>query len=120
MSKIPVSSYLGLLSRAEVFDDESGASQSFSTFPIESPGVTVGLWTCKRFKFEKYTQENDEICLIVRGRVRLKTDTSSLECSRGDICSLRRGDEVVWEILDDCVKLYITFENGKNVTRSKL
>ncbi len=66
-------------------------------------GATRGSWRVR------YTEH--ELCVLTAGRVRLVADSGASETfGPGDAFVIPAGFSGVWEVLEDCVKLYAIFE----------
>ena len=66
-------------------------------------GATRGSWRVR------YTEH--ELCVLTAGRVRLVADSGVAESfGPGDAFVIPAGFSGIWEVLEDCTKLYAIFE----------
>ncbi len=67
-----------------------------SNWPIWEHGVDKFPW--------RYDEQ--EICYILQGKVRVKTSTETIEFGAGDLVTFPKGLECEWEILEPVKKHY--------------
>lgn len=75
-----------------------------------APGdpTRLGIWACTQGMFE-CTELGNELQTILSGRLRLTgPDGVTQEFGPGDSIYTRKGDRVVWDILEDVVKVFFT------------
>ena len=70
----------------------------------------LGIWACTEGAFE-CTELGNELQTILTGRLRLTgPDGVTREFGPGDSIYTNKGDRVVWDILEDVVKVFFTAE----------
>ncbi len=68
----------------------------------------LGIWSCTAGAFE-CTELGDELQTIQRGRLKLtRIGGESIEFGPGDSIFTRKGERVVWDILEDVTKVFFT------------
>ncbi len=69
----------------------------------------LGLWACTEGAFE-CTELGDELQTILSGRLTLtRVGGESIECGPGDSIFTRKGERVVWDVHEDVVKVFFTY-----------
>lgn len=70
----------------------------------------MGVWACTAGAFE-CVERGDELQTILQGRVRIvRTDGTSSEFGPGDSFFTRKGERVVWDVLEDVKKVFFTYD----------
>lgn len=70
----------------------------------------MGVWACTRGAFE-CIERGDELQTILEGRVRITgADGTSVEFGPGDSFFTRKGERVVWDVLEDVKKVFFTHD----------
>lgn len=74
----------------------------------------MGIWSCTEGAFS-CTELGDELQTIMRGRLILtRKDGKSIDCGPGDSIFTRKGERVTWDIQEDVIKVFFTYNaNGK-------
>ena len=112
-SLIPSSSLSSLSALLQTYDDESvDAEQAIATIDGIPRGWEAGVWRCGRTTFPEARQEHDEICVILKGRVKLTPSSQvggeSKELKSGDVFFIPKGWHGTWHVVEEVEKLYIT------------
>jgi uncharacterized cupin superfamily protein len=70
-----------------------------------------GIWKCTRGKFE-CTEMGDELMTILEGNVRVidTSDNSVVELGPGDTMFSRDGKRVIWDVIEDVIKVFYGFK----------
>ena len=73
----------------------------------------AGVWSATRGSWRvRYTEH--EFCHLVEGRVALTTDSGHrAEFAAGDTFVVPAGFSGIWEVIEDCRKLYAIFEPSR-------
>lgn len=70
----------------------------------------MGVWACTEGAFE-CIERGDELQTILEGRVRIvRADGTSTEFGPGDSFFTRKGERVVWDVLEDVKKVFFTYD----------
>ncbi len=70
----------------------------------------MGIWACTAGAFE-CIERGDELQTILEGRVRIvRADGTSDEFGPGDSFFTRKGEHVVWDVLEDVKKVFFTHD----------
>ena len=70
----------------------------------------MGVWACTAGAFE-CVERGDELQTILEGRVRIvRADGTSAEFGPGDSFFTRKGERVVWDVLEDVKKVFFTHD----------
>ena len=70
----------------------------------------MGVWACTAGAFE-CVERGDELQTILEGRVRIvRADGTSAEFGPGDSFFTRKGERVVWDVLEDMKKVFFTHD----------
>lgn len=82
--------------------DEGGAGQV----------TRLGVWRCTAGAFE-CTELGDELQSILTGRVRVTwlADGSTQEFGPGDSFYTRKGERVIWDVLEDVTKAFFSYKD---------
>jgi uncharacterized cupin superfamily protein len=68
----------------------------------------LGIWACSEGAFE-CTELGDELQTIIHGRqIMTRVGGESIECGPGDSIFTRKGERVVWDIIEDVSKVFFT------------
>lgn len=63
------------------------------------------IWTKEPSVFDWYYDEQEQ-CLFLEGKVRVKTDTETVEINKGDFVTFPKGLKCVWEVIEPVRKHY--------------
>ena len=70
----------------------------------------MGVWACTAGAFE-CVERGDELQTVLEGRVRIvRADGTSAEFGPGDSFFTRKGERVVWDVLEDMKKVFFTHD----------
>ena len=70
----------------------------------------MGVWACTEGAFE-CVERGDELQTILEGRVRIvRPDGTGNEFGPGDSFFTRKGERVVWDVLEDMKKVFFTHD----------
>ena len=70
----------------------------------------MGVWACTAGAFE-CIERGDELQTVLEGRVRIvRADGTSTEFGPGDSFFTRKGERVVWDVLEDMKKVFFTHD----------
>ena len=70
----------------------------------------MGIWACTAGAFE-CIERGDELQTIIEGRVRIvRADGTSQEFGPGDSFFTRKGERLVWDVLEDVKKVFFTHD----------
>ena len=70
----------------------------------------MGVWACTAGAFE-CIERGDELQTILEGRVRIvRADGTSIEFGPGDSFVTRKGERLVWDVLEDVRKVFFTHD----------
>ena len=70
----------------------------------------MGVWACTAGAFE-CVERGDELQTVLEGRVRIvRADGTSAEFGPGDSFFSRKGERVVWDVLEDMKKVFFTHD----------
>ena len=70
----------------------------------------MGVWTCTAGAFE-CVERGDELQTILEGRLRIvREDGASFELGPGDSFFTRKGERLVWDVLEDVKKVFFTHD----------
>ena len=71
----------------------------------------MGVWACTAGAFE-CVERGDELQTILEGRVCIvRADGTSIEFGPGDSFFTRKGERVVWDVLEDVKKVFFTHDH---------
>ena len=90
----------------------SGAPQATGRLDVGRHGAKhrAGVWACTKGAFE-CTESGDELQTIITGRLRvIHQDGRTFEFGPGDSFFSRKGERVIWEILDDVKKVFFNYD----------
>ena len=75
----------------------------------------MGVWACTAGAFE-CVERGDELQTVLEGRVRIvRADGTSDVFGPGDSFFTRKGERVVWDVLEDVKKVFFTHDrDGRN------
>ena len=83
-----------------------GEPRAAGRIDVTGDGRRLGVWSCTEGAFE-CTELGDELQTIQRGRLVLtRVGGESIECGPGDSIFTRKGERVVWDILEDVTKVF--------------
>ena len=87
-------------------------SETLGTFESQSgANVQIGVWTCSPCVERVDSYAVSEFCVVGAGRLRLTDDTGHSEVfSQGDAFILYKGFHGRFEVEEDLVKYYASFE----------
>ena len=70
----------------------------------------MGIWACTAGAFE-CIERGDELQTILEGRLRIvRDDGTTHEFGPGDSFFTRKGEQVVWDVLEDVKKVFFTHD----------
>ena len=70
----------------------------------------TGVRACTEGAFE-CVERGDELQTILQGRVRIvRADGTSIEFGPGDSFFTRKGEHLIWDVLEDVKKVFFTYE----------
>ena len=70
----------------------------------------MGVWACTEGAFE-CIERGDELQTILEGRLRIvRADGTSCEFGPGDTFFTRKGERLVWDVLEDVKKVFFTHD----------
>ena len=70
------------------------------------PGQALGIWRCTEGAFE-CTEKANELQTVLSGRLRLTgEDGQTIELGPGDSAYTKRGEKVVWDIVEEVTKVF--------------
>ena len=71
----------------------------------------MGVWACTRGAFS-CIERGDELQTILEGRVRIvRDDGTRSEFGPGDSFFTRKGERLVWDVLEDVKKVFFTHDS---------
>jgi uncharacterized cupin superfamily protein len=74
--------------------------------PAETEAMSsLPTWGCKVSTFD-WTYSEKEICLLIRGRVRVTYDGGEVEFGAGDMVTFEKGLSCTWHVSEDVEKYY--------------
>ncbi len=80
--------------------------QKLSEEQIQNKGIkNWPIWTKEPSEFDWYYSEQEQ-CLFLAGKVRVKTDTETIEIQKGDFVTFPEGLKCVWEVIEPVRKHY--------------
>ena len=84
-----------------------GAPRAFGRLDGGGAGMTwrLGVWRCPEGAFE-CTELGDELQTVLSGRVRLVRANGAEEFGPGDSVFTRKGERVIWDVLEDVTKVF--------------
>ncbi|MCL2634290.1 MAG: cupin domain-containing protein [Oscillospiraceae bacterium] len=62
-------------------------------------------WSCEASQF-KWSYNDSETCLIIKGRVKVTYDGGSAEFGEGDLVVFAKGLQCEWHVIEDVEKYY--------------
>lgn len=70
----------------------------------------LGIWHCTVGAFE-CTERGDELQTIMAGRLRIVlADGTTQDFGPGDSFFTRKGERILWEIIEDVTKVFFTYD----------
>ncbi len=80
--------------------------QKLNEEQIDNMGIrNWPIWTKESSIFDWYYDEQEQ-CFFLEGRVRVKTETETVEIAKGDFVTFPKGLKCVWEIIEPVRKHY--------------
>ena len=74
--------------------------------------IRVGVWACTEGAFE-CVEAGDELQTIIKGRLRvIESDGTTHEFGVGDSFFTRKGERVVWDIIEPVEKIFFTYNRA--------
>ena len=78
---------------------------------ISRDDLHVGTWSCTPCDWQVDFHEENEVMLVLSGRVRItNADGSAKELTKGDVFFIPRGWSGRWETLETMEKLYVIID----------
>ncbi|MGB0385155.1 MAG: cupin domain-containing protein [Ardenticatenaceae bacterium] len=76
--------------------------------------LRLGIWRCTEGAFE-CIEAGDELQTVISGRLRLiESDGTAHEFGPGDSIFTRKGERVVWDVIEEVTKVFFTYNrDGK-------
>ena len=76
--------------------------------------LKLGIWSCTEGAFE-CIEGGDELQTIISGRLRIiESDGTTHEFGAGDSFFTRKGEKIVWDIIEQVEKVFFTYNrDGK-------
>jgi uncharacterized cupin superfamily protein len=71
--------------------------------------IRTGYWACTTGAFE-CTEAGDELQTLLQGRLKvIESDGTEHEFKAGDSFFTRKGEVVIWDVLEDIEKIFFTY-----------
>lgn len=73
---------------------------------LDSLGVNSwNPWECDVSSFD-WSYDSDEVCYILEGKVKVKTEEEEVEIKKGDLVTFPKGLKCNWNVLEKIRKVY--------------
>ena len=73
---------------------------------LDSLGVNSwNQWECDVSSFD-WSYDSDEVCYILEGKVKVKTEEEEVEIKKGDLVTFPKGLKCNWNVLEKIRKVY--------------